>query len=432
MAVKFEIGEDFIAEQNKAKGTWLAEDLDYLSRRLGRRGLEVEPLIAKATELQVAVPSWGVGTGGTRFARFPGQGEPRGVFEKLEDCSTINRLVRTTSAVSLHIPWDKPENVNELIAAAKSYGLGFDAMNSNTFQDQPGQKNSYKCGSLTHADAATRKQAIDHNIECIKLGQTIGSKALTVWVGDGSNFAGQSNFRHALERYLDSMREIYAAIPDGWQMFIEHKFFEPAFYSTVINDWGTSYICATELGPKAKCLVDLGHHAPNVNIEQIVSRLIQFGKLGGFHFNDSKYGDDDLDTGSVKPFQLFLIFNELVDAELSKVDGFAPSYMLDQSHNVTDPIESLVTSAVEVSRAYVQALIVDRERLAEAQNAGDAIAALAILKDAFTTDVSPILAAARERSGGAIDPIAVYRASGYRREKAKERPAQVGISAGIV
>ena len=229
------------------------------------------------------------------------------------------------------------------------------------------------------------------------------------------------------------MREIYAALPDDWRLFIEHKLYEPAFYSTVINDWGTSYYCARELGEKASCLVDLGHHAPNVNIEQIVARLIQFGKLGGFHFNDSKYGDDDLDAGSVKPFQLFLIFNELVDAELSGVAGFDPAYMLDQSHNVTDPIESLMTSAVEVVRAYVQAHLVDRDALREAQERCDAMRALAILKQAFTTDVSPILAMARVRAGGAIDPIGAYRASGYRQRKAEERPTKQGAAAsGIV
>jgi L-rhamnose isomerase/sugar isomerase len=432
MPTNFEISDEFIAEQNEANKGWLAEDLDYLGRKLSRRGIEIESVIERAAKLRVAVPSWGVGTGGTRFARFPGPGEPRGVFEKLEDCSTINKLVRTTSAVSLHIPWDRPENEADLVETAQRHGLTFDAMNSNTFQDQPGQEKSYKFGSLTHADRSVRKQAIEHNIECIELGEKIGSKALTVWVGDGSNFAGQSNFRHALERYLESMREIYAAVPSDWRLFLEHKLFEPAFYSTVINDWGTSYYCARELGDKATCLVDLGHHAPNVNIEQIVSRLIQFGKLGGFHFNDSKYGDDDLDAGSVKPFQLFLIFNELVDAELSGVPGFRPCYMLDQSHNVTDPIESLVTSSIEISRAFVQACLVDRDRLAEAQADCDPIAALATLKEVFTTDVSPILAAARMRSGGAIDPVTAYRASGYRAQKAKERPAQVGVSAGIV
>lgn len=432
MPVNFEIEQDFIAEQNKAGGEWLAEDFEYLGKRLRRRNVDIETLVEKARGFRIAVPSWGVGTGGTRFARFPGPGEPRGIYEKLEDCSTINKLVRSTSAVSLHIPWDKPEDAADLLATAGGYGLTFDAMNSNTFQDQPGQKQSYKFGSLSHADAAVRKQAIEHNIECIEIGQRIGSKALTVWVGDGSNFAGQSNFRHALERYLDSMREIYAAIPADWRLFIEHKLFEPAFYSSVISDCGTNYYCAKELGDKAACLVDLGHHAPNVNIEQIVSRLIQFQKLGGFHFNDSKYGDDDLDSGSVKPFQLFLIFNELVDAELSGVPNFDPSYMLDQSHNVTDPIESLITSSIEVSRAYIQALLVDRAKLADAQAGGDAITALGTLKEAFTTDVAPILAAARQRDGGAIDPVHVYRLSGYRSQKAKERPAQMGISAGIV
>jgi L-rhamnose isomerase/sugar isomerase len=428
----FEISDDFIAEQNKAKNEWLLEDLEYLGRKLSRRSVEIENVIERAGKLRVAIPSWGVGTGGTRFARFPGPGEPRTIFEKLQDCSTINKLVRTTSAVSLHIPWDRPENEGDLVEVAKRYGLTFDAMNSNTFQDQPGQGRSYKFGSLTHTAQAVRKQAIEHNIECIEIGKKIGSKALTIWVGDGSNFAGQSNFRHALERYLESMREIYAAIPEDWKMFIEHKLFEPSFYSTVISDWGTSYYCARELGEKVACLVDLGHHAPNVNIEQIVSRLIQFGKLGGFHFNDSKYGDDDLDAGSLKPFQLFLIFNELVDAELSGVRNFDPCYMLDQSHNVTDPIESLITSSIEVSRAFVQACLIDRDRLAEAQADSDPIAALSTLKEAFTTDVSAILATARMRSGGAIDPVAVYRASGYREQKGRERPAQVGISAGIV
>jgi L-rhamnose isomerase/sugar isomerase len=432
MGANFAIEQDLIAEQNKERKDWLAEDFDHLGRRLLRRGIDIENVVEKARGFKIAIPSWGVGTGGTRFARFPGIGEPRNILEKLEDCSTICKLVRSTSAISLHIPWDKPDNAESLLESARSHGLTFDAMNSNTFQDQPGQKGSYKFGSLSHTDRAVRKQAIDHNIECIEIGRRLDSKALTVWVGDGSNFAGQSNFRHALERYIESMREIYAAVPDDWQLFIEHKLFEPAFYSTVINDWGTSYYCASQLGDKASCLVDLGHHAPNVNIEQIVSRLIQFGKLGGFHFNDSKYGDDDLDAGSVKPFQLFLIFNELVDAELSGVPKFHPSYMLDQSHNVTDPIESLVTSSIEVTRAFVQGILVDREKLAEAQAGNDPILAHLILKEAFTTDVSPILAAARERNDGAIDPLAVYRASGYRAQKAKERPARAGVSAGII
>ena len=432
MQRKFQIDDGFIVEQNKTLEAWIDEDYEHLAKALRRRQIDIEDLVTKAQSFRVAVPSWGLGTGGTRFARFPGVGEPRDVYEKLEDCATLLKLVRSTPGVSLHIPWDRPENVNDLLSFARHRDLYFEAMNSNTFQDHADQKLSYKFGSLAHSDPDVRHQAIEHNIECIDLGKKLGSKAHTVWIGDGGNFPGQQHFRKTLENYLESMREIYKALPDDWRVFIEHKFYEPAFYSTVINDWGTSYYCARELGPKAACLVDLGHHAPNVNIEMIVAKLIQFGKLGGFHFNDSKYGDDDLDAGSIKPFQLFLIFNELVDAEQTNVPGFDPSYMLDQSHNITDPIESLAMSAIEVTRAYIQAQLVDRFALAEAQDNCDALLALSILKQAFTTDVSPILAVARQRSGGAFDPIATYRASGYRRAKADERPTKIEATVGIV
>ncbi len=302
-------------------------------------------------------------------------------------------------------------------------------MNSNTFQDQPGQALSYKFGSLSHTDHAVRQQAIDHNLECLAIGRTLGASSHTVWIGDGGNFPGQIHFRHAVDRYIESLQSIHAALPDGWKLFIEHKCYEPAFYSTVLNDWGTSYLCAREVGDRCLSLVDLGHHAPNVNIEQIVAQLIRLKALGGFHFNDSKFGDDDLDSGSIKPFQLFLVFNELVDAELEGIPGFAPSYMLDQSHNVTDPLESLMTSAMEVVRAYVQAHLVDRAALAEAQANNDAMRGLQVLKAAFRTDVSPILAAARVRDGGAIDPVAAYRASGYRaarRRASARRPRRAG------
>src|SRR6266699_1873447 len=399
MAAQFEIDEGFLARRNEDLRAWLDEDYEHLGKVLLRKNVDIEKLVERAQSFRVAVPSWGVGTGGTRFARFPGAGEPRDIYEKLEDCGTIFNLVRSTPGVSLHIPWDKPDNITELREFAAPRGLRFDAMNSNTFQDQPGQDRSYKFGSLTHPDKAVRRQAIEHNLECIEIGKALGSKAHTVWIGDGGNFPGQQHFQNALERYLECMREIYAALPDDWRMFIEHKFYEPAFYSTVINDWGTSYYCARELGPKALCLVDLGHHAPNVNIEMIVARLIQFGKLAGFHCNDSKYGDDDLDAGSIKPFQLFLIFNELVDSELCGIPYFDPAYMLDQSHNVTDPIESLMMSDVDLTRAYVQAHLVDRRALLEAQEKCDPLMALAVLKQAFTADVSAILAVARFRSG---------------------------------
>jgi len=432
MAMHFEIDNGFIAEQNRKMKAEVTEDYDHLAKKLHRSNIDVENLTTRAQALRVAIPSWGVGTGGTRFARFPLAGEPRNIYEKLEDCATVFKLVRSTPTVSLHIPWDRPEDPAELRRFARELGLHFDAMNSNTFQDQPGQDLSYKFGSLTHPDAAVRRQAVEHNIECIEIGKLLGSKALTVWIADGGNFPGQIHPRRALERYLESMNVIYKALPDNWRVFLEHKLYEPAFYSTVINDWGTSYYCARELGPKASCLVDLGHHAPNVNIEIVVARLIQLGKLAGFHFNDSKYGDDDLDAGSIKPFQLFLVFNELVEAELCSVPYFDPAYMLDQSHNVTDPIESLMTSAAELTRAYIQAHLVDRQQLTEAQEMCDPLKALAVLKQAFTTDVGPIVAIARERSGGAIDPIATYRASGYRPRKAQERPAEQHVSAGII
>ncbi|MFG6442975.1 L-rhamnose catabolism isomerase [Roseateles sp. LKC17W] len=422
-----------VEQHNAALRAELQADYDALGGMLSRRGVDIEALTAKAQTFGVAVPSWGAGTGGTRFARFPGKGEPRDVTEKLEDCAVINQLTRATPAVSLHFPWDKPADPKALRQQADELGLGFDAVNSNTFQDQAGQPATYKFGSLTSTNKASRELAVQHNIDCIELGKTLGSKGLTVWVGDGANFPGQSNLRGALERYIDSAKGIYAALPDDWQMYIEHKLFEPAFYCSVIADWGTSFAVAKELGPKAKCLVDLGHHAPNTNIEMIVARLAQFGKLGGFHFNDSKYGDDDLDSGSIDPFQLFLIFNELADSQARDGAGFNPSYMLDQSHNVTDPIESLMSSAVEVQRAFVQVSMVDRVALAGFQESNDVLQAAQTLKKAFRTDVSPILAMARLRSGGAIDPVAAYRAAGYREQVAVKRPPKAGASgSGIV
>jgi L-rhamnose isomerase/sugar isomerase len=423
------IAHDLIAAENAKRLVTLQADYDALGAHLARRGIDIAAVKSKVSAYGVAIPSWGVGTGGTRFARFPGAGEPRGIFDKLDDCGVIQELTRATPAVSLHIPWDKAPAA-DLLAKAATLGLRFDAMNSNTFQDQADQAHSYKHGSVSNVSKMTRAQAVEHNIECIEIGKSIGSKALTVWVGDGSNFPGQQDFTRQFDRYMDSLKAIYAALPDDWRLFTEHKMYEPAFYSTVVQDWGTNYIIATELGPQAMCLVDLGHHAPNVNIEMIVARLIRQGKLGGFHFNDSKYGDDDLDTGSVDPYRLFLVFNELVAAEGRA--GFNPAHMLDQSHNVTDPIESLMVSATEVQRAYAMALLVDRVALSAAQDDNDALMATSLLKAGFRTDVEPILAMARLESGGAIDPVATYRASGYRAKVAEIRPKSAGAGGGIV
>ena len=426
------ISPDLLARNNATNSSALDADYDALAQQLNRRGIDIEKITAAVAQFEVAVPSWGVGTGGTRFARFPGRGEPRNVFEKMDDCAVVNQLSGSTSPVSLHFPWDYTDDLKGLKSYANERGLTFSAVNSNTFQDQTNQKLSYKYGSLTHIDGAVREQAIAHNIDCIRAGEILGSDALTVWIGDGANFPGQQNFARAYERYLESAAAIYKALPDNWKMLLEHKFYEPAFYATVIQDWGSSLLAAQTLGPKAFCLVDLGHHAPNVNIEMIVARLIHAQKLGGFHFNDSKYGDDDLDTGSIDPFRLFLIFNELVDAEWRKAPTVEPAHMLDQSHNVTDPIESLITSAIEIQRAYAQAWIVDRNALAAYQDSTDVLMSAQTLKKAFITDVSPILAKARLQKGAAIDPIATYRASGYRAACAEARPAKGGSSSGIV
>jgi L-rhamnose isomerase/sugar isomerase len=425
------ISAELIAEANARDAQALEEDYAALGRKLSRTGIDIDAIKDRVAGFSVAVPSWGAGRGGTRFAKFPIAGEPTNIHEKLEDCAVINQLSRVTPRVSPHFPWDKVSDYKGLREEAQSLGLGFDAVNSNTFQDQPGQAQTYATGSLSSTVEATRQQAVENNIECIEIGRQLGSTDLTVWVGDGTNFPGQQDFARSLDRYLEAANQVYTALPNDWRMLLEHKMFEPAFYSTVISDWGSSILAAQELGPKAKCLVDLGHHAPNVNIEQIVARLHRFGKLGGFHFNDSKYGDDDLDSGSINPHQLYLVFNELVEAELNPRDGFNPSYMIDQSHNVTDPIESMLSSAETITACFAKALLVDREALHAAQEGNDTMMAFQALRRAYNVDVAPIIAKARAEAGGAIDVLAAYRASQWRERKAQERKA-VGLSAGIV
>jgi L-rhamnose isomerase/sugar isomerase len=305
-------------------------------------------------------------------------------------------------------------------------------MNSNTFQDQPDQRLSYKFGSMQHVDKAVRKQAIDHNIEVIKYGIELGSSSLTVWLSDGSNFPGQLNFRKAFQNTLESLKEVYAALPADWKMFVEYKAFEPNFYSMTVGDWGQSLLYANKLGDKAFTLVDLGHHLPNANIEQIVSLLLMEKKLGGFHFNDSKYGDDDLTVGSIRPYQLFLIFKELVEGmDARGMDHTSDlAWMIDASHNIKDPLEDLLQSVEAIMIAYAQALLVDRGELSEVQNGNDVVAAQEILQTAFRTDVRPLVAEARLRNKGAIDPLSVYRNEKIREHLIKERGAKT-VATGL-
>lgn len=399
-------------------------ELNALADRLVSRSVPVEEIIRKIQDFQVAIPSWALGAGGTRFGRFGGVGEPRNLEEKIEDVGLLHALNRSSGAISLHIPWDIPENEQSVKELASSHGLLFDAVNSNTFQDQPGQALSYKFGSLAHVDSTVRKLAVDHNLEVIRYGRNLGSKSLTVWLADGANFPGQSDFVTAFQNTLSSLSEIYQGLPEDWKMYIEYKPYEPNFYSTVIQDWGTSHLLASRLGEKAFCLVDLGHHLPNTNIEQIVATLMMEAKLGGFHFNDSKYGDDDLTVGSIKPYQLYLIFLELVKGMERQGSKNPPlSWMIDASHNVKDPLEDLLQSVEAILIAYAQALITDRTSLKEAQLSNDVALAQEIVQDAFRTDVRPLVRESIRRAGGAIYPVKAYRELGIREILYKERGA---------
>ena len=414
---------DRIADENEPRLPYHQGDLAHAAEVVARSGIDPEAVIAEVARFSVAAPSWAMGTGGTRFGRFPGGGEPRTTDEKIDDIAALNALTGANRTVSLHIPWDDPADPPALRAYAESLGIGFDAMNSNTFQDNPSTTNdaavSYKFGSLCSTDPAVRRAAVDHNRAVIDTGIQLGSKAITVWLADGMNHPGQASFRGQFERVLDGLREIYAHIPDDWLLFTEHKPFEPAFYSSVNNDWGSSLLLAQGTGERARCLVDLGHHLPNTNIEQIVSRLAMVGRLGGFHFNDSKYGDDDLTVGSIRPFQLFLIFLELLEAGGGRMPDAA--YMIDESHNLKDPIEDLIQATDAIQHTLALALCVDRAALIEAQQANDPAVAAEVLHRAYRTDVRPLVAEARRRNGAALDPLATYRAVGYRAAKIAER-----------
>ncbi len=408
------IEKELILADNKKDIGVHEENFDFLANSLDRKGVDVQKIIKDLSDFQVAIPSWALGAGGTRFGRFSYYGEPANLEQKINDVGILHALTRTAGAISLHIPWDIPGDYKAIKELATANGLVFDAVNSNTFQDQTNAKESYKFGSLSNTSKAVRDQAIAHNNEVIKIGEKLGSKSLTVWLADGSNFPGQHNFQRALQHTQDSLQEIYATLPEDWKLFIEYKPYEPNFYSTVIQDWGTSFMLANACGEKAYTLVDLGHHLPNTNIEQIVSTLMMQGKLGGFHFNDSKYGDDDSTVGSVKPYALFLIFNELVYGMNNNPQNPYPAWMIDASHNIKDPLEDLIQSLEAIQEAYAKALLVDQEQLKVAQENHDVVLCQEILQQAYRTDVRPLLERARLSVGGALHPIKAYRSLGVR------------------
>ena len=409
-----------IEEFNLRKINHHKDGYNFLSKILNNNEINIENIIYKLSKLEIAIPSWALGMGGTRFGRFSLGGQPRNLNEKINDVGILNALTKSSGSISLHIPWDIPNDFEVINKIAKSHGIKFDSVNSNTFQDQKDSKLSYKFGSLSHVDKNVRDLAINHNIEVINYGKKIGSKSLTVWLADGSSYPGQSNLRDNFKRTLDSFQKIYEHLPNDWKLLIEYKPHEPYFYSMVIPDWGSSFLFTSKLGKKAYSLIDLGHHLPNTNIEQIVAVLMQEEKLGGFHFNDSNYGDDDLTVGSQNPFQLFLIFCELVLGE-KETKNPKISWMIDASHNLKDPLEDLLQSIENIKIAYTKSLLVDFTRLREAQQINDITLCESILNEAFNIDVRPIVNESNFRLGGSISPIDIYRKLEIRKKLTKQR-----------
>ena len=400
-----------------------SEAYDMLAARLADRGLDIEGVKSALKAQRIETPSWGYGDSGTRFKTFPWPGAARDVRERLADAAMVHRLTGICPSLALHIPWDRVDDWAELRGYAESLGLRIGAINPNLFQDD-----AYRLGSVCHPDPAVRRQAVEHILECVEIARATGSTLLSLWFADGTNYPGQDSFRERKQRLLDSLRQVYAAMPAGMRMLIEYKFFEPAFYHTDVADWGIAYALATNLGPQAQVLVDTGHHPQGTNIEHIVAFLLDEGRLGGFHFNARKYADDDLIVGTVNPFELFLIYNELVAAGDAARDV---AYMIDQSHNIEPKIEAMVQSVLNVQAAYARALIVDRGELAERQAAGDVLGAHRVLTDAFETDVRPLLDQVRLEMGLDSDPLVALRASGYEQKVAAERGAASGAGGGF-
>ena len=394
---------------------------DVLSESLAARGVSVERVEERLKSQRVETPSWGYGNSGTRFKVFPQPGVPRDPFEKFEDASEVHRLTGICPSVAVHIPWDRVDDYAELKDHAESLGMKIGAVNPNLFQEE-----EYSLGSVCHPDPVVRRKATEHLIECVEIGGEVDSDVLSLWFADGTNYAGQDSFIERRHRMHECLSETYRAMPDNMRMLLEYKPFEPAFYHTDLSDWGAALTMCQRLGERAEVLVDFGHHLQGTNIEHVVALLLDEGRLGGFHFNNRKYADDDLIVGSVNPFELFLIYVELVEAEEStRID-----YMIDQAHNIEAKMEAMILSVTNLQEAYAKALLVDRQALNEARRSGDVLGAHRTLLDAYATDVRPLCAKVREDIGAAVDPIAAFRQSGYAERVAVERAEGVGAGWG--
>lgn len=402
----------------------LAEDLE-------KKGISVEDVKTALKSQKIETPSWGYANGGTRFKAFPWPGAATTTHQKLDDAAQVHQLTGIAPSVAVHIPWDKPEDGDYvgMCQYAEDRGVRIGAVNPNVFQDD-----IYRLGSLGNPDPGVQEMALDHILECVDIMGKVKSDSLSLWFADGTNYAGQDDLRLRKKRFEAGLKAVYQHLPKGARMLVEYKFFEPAFYSTDIPDWGTSYALTLKLGPQAQVLVDLGHHPTGTNIEQIVAFLLDEGRLGGFHFNNRKYADDDLIVGSVNPYELFLIYNELTGAALSS-DPVASScaknlaYMIDQSFNVEGKMKAMLVSVLNCQEMYAHSLLVQRKALKDAQRSGDVIGAHVLLNDAFRIDVRPLLAQVREEMGLPTDPLAAYDASGYEAKIRAERGVATNASA---
>lgn len=396
---------------------------DRLQKQIEASGLSLERIKGKLQEQAIETPSWGYADSGTRFGVFQQPAAAKTLEHKLQDAAAVHKYTGIAPSVALHIPWDKVDNWSNLSKEAAAQGIRIGAINSNTFQDQ-----EYKLGSITHEDARVRRKAIDHMLDCVGIMRDTGSDILSLWFADGTNYPGQGSFRRRKQWMIESLQEVYNAMDVNMRCLVEYKLFEPGFYHTDLPDWGVSYLVCQHLGERAQVLVDLGHHAHGVNIEHIVALLISEGKLGGFHFNNRKCADDDLTVGSINPYELFLIYNELVDAELDPDIDTNVAYMIDQSHNLKPKVEAMIQSVVNCQKAYAKALLVDRAALRRAQQDGDIVSAEHALTDAHETDVEPLLQDVRALMNVDPNPITAYRASGYQQNAEKERAHMAAVS----
>jgi L-rhamnose isomerase/sugar isomerase len=390
---------------------------EVLSESLAARGVDADRVEERLRSQRVETPSWGYGNSGTRFKVFPQAGVPRDPFEKFADATEVHRLTGICPSVAIHIPWDRVEDYAELKEHADSLGMRIGAINPNLFQEE-----DYRLGSVCNPHPAVRRRATEHLLECVEIGREVGSDVLSLWFADGTNYAGQDSFVERRHRMQECLSDAYRAMPEGMRMLLEYKFFEPAFYHTDLSDWGTALTMCQRLGERAQVLVDLGHHAQGVNVEHIVALLLDEGRLGGFHFNNRKYADDDLIVGSVNPFELFLIYAELVEAEEStRID-----YMIDQAHNIEPKIEAMILSLTNLQEAYAKALLVDHQTLQNARRSGDVLGAHRILLNAYNTDVRSLCAKVREDLGASPDPVAAFRQGGYAKKVTEERKEGTG------